>query len=197
MEVLNTLPAIDWACLVVLGLSVLVGLWRGFVFEVLALAGWLVAYFAAQWALPLLAPWVPVGTPGQALNQGATLLIGFVAAMLVWAVVVRLIRMALRASTLAWTDRLLGAVFGLVRGVVLLLVLTTLGGLTPLTQSPAWQRSMGARLLEQTLQAVAPMLPPQAARWLPKAAAQKPAANPPLPQPGARPAGGPPKAGTT
>ncbi|HEX3140656.1 MAG TPA: CvpA family protein, partial [Rhizobacter sp.] len=55
----------------VLALSVIVGLVRGFVFEVLSLLGWFVAYFAAQWLTPDVAPHIPVGKPGSGINHAA------------------------------------------------------------------------------------------------------------------------------
>ena len=63
---------VDLAMLGVLLLSLVLGLLRGFVFEVLSLVGWVVAYFAAQWLAPVWAPHLPVGDPGSALNHAAT-----------------------------------------------------------------------------------------------------------------------------
>ena len=68
-----TLPAlslVDWTLLAVLALSVVVGLWRGFVFECLSLAGWVVAWFAAQWGAPHLAVKLPVGSVGFGFEPG-------------------------------------------------------------------------------------------------------------------------------
>ena len=56
---------VDWALLAVLAVSVVVGLWRGLVFEVLSLVGWVVAFFAAQAFAPFAAAYVPVGVPRQ------------------------------------------------------------------------------------------------------------------------------------
>ena len=63
---------VDWALLGVLLLSLAVGIWRGAVFEVLSLAGWLVAYVVAQLFAAQVATQVPVGVAGSALNHGAT-----------------------------------------------------------------------------------------------------------------------------
>ena len=115
------LPWLDWALLAVLLLSVGVGLVRGFVFECLSLAGWVVAWFAAQWGSPLLAPMLP-GSAVSALNQGLAFALAFMSALIVWSLLSRLIRMLVHATPLSLPDRLLGAVFGLLRGAVLLLV---------------------------------------------------------------------------
>lgn len=158
---------LDWTLLGVLAVSVLIGLVRGFVFECLSLAGWLVAWFAAQWASPVLAPHVPVGTAGSALNLGVAFVGAFVAAILIWALLARLIRMLIHATPLSIPDRLLGAGFGALRGGVLLLALASFVTMTPAAQSAPWRDSHGARWLVQTLQWLKPLLPETAARLLP------------------------------
>jgi membrane protein required for colicin V production len=161
------LPWVDWALLAVLALSVLIGLFRGLVFELMSLGGWLVAYFAAVWFAPEVAPQVPIGTPGSALNQSAALLLCFVAALILWGLLSRLVRMLIAATPLTVPDRLLGAVFGLLRGVVLLLAVATVVSLTPGAQSTAWKASTGALWLTGAVQGVKPLLPPALAQWLP------------------------------
>ena len=64
---------LGWVDLVMLGvllLSLGLGLWRGFVLEVLALAGWVAAYFTAQWLAPQWAPHLPLGEPRSGLTRG-------------------------------------------------------------------------------------------------------------------------------
>jgi membrane protein required for colicin V production len=162
-----SLSWLDWTLLGVLALSVVVGVVRGFVFECLSLAGWLVAWFAAQWTAPLLAPRVPVGASGSALNLGVAFALAFIAALVVWALLARLIRLLIHATPLSLPDRLLGAFFGAARGGVLLLAVASVVALTPAAQSTAWRASKGARWLMQTLQVLKPLLPEPAARLLP------------------------------
>ena len=63
---------VDLTLFAMIAVSVLVGLWRGLVFEMLAVLGWLAAYFAAQWFAPDLAPHLPIGASGSALNHAAS-----------------------------------------------------------------------------------------------------------------------------
>lgn len=158
---------VDGSLLAVLVVSVVIGLVRGFVFECLALAGWVVAWFAAQWAAPAVAPHIPVGSADSGLNLGAAFAISFVAAVVVWTLLARLIRMLIHATPLSIPDRLLGAGFGALRGGVLLLALASVVTLTPAAQSTPWRSSHGARWLGQTLQALKPLLPSRAAGLLP------------------------------
>jgi membrane protein required for colicin V production len=158
---------IDWALLAVLAISLAVGVWRGLVFEVLSLLGWVAAYIAAQVFAPLVAAWLPVGTPGSALNQGAAFAVTFVAALIVWALASRLLRALIHATPLAAIDRVLGAVFGVLRGAVLLLAVATVVALTPAARSSAWQHSQGAAWLGALLAGLKPVLPDAVARHLP------------------------------
>jgi membrane protein required for colicin V production len=167
MESLRALSAVDGCLLAVLAFSMVLGLWRGLVFESLSLAGWIVAWLGARWAAPLLAPRLPLGKPGSALNAALALALCFVAALLAWALLSRLIRLLIRATPLSLPDRLLGAGFGLLRGLVLLLAAAAIVALTPAAQSALWRQSQGARWLGQALQALKPFLPEPAARLLP------------------------------
>jgi membrane protein required for colicin V production len=160
-----------WVDLVFIGivlLSIVVGLMRGLVFEVLSLLGWLAAYVAAQWLAPSLAPHLPVGRAGTALNQAAAFACTFVLALIVWGLAARVLRMVVRATPLSPVDRALGATFGLARALVVMLAITTVVMLTSLAQTAAWQESRGAVWLNGALHGIKPVLPPQIAEHLPR-----------------------------
>ncbi|MBL8287043.1 MAG: CvpA family protein [Rubrivivax sp.] len=167
MAFLETLGWLDWLILLIGAASIIVGLVRGFVFECLSLAGWVVAWFGAQGAAPELAPRLPVGTPGGGLNYGVAFAVAFVLALIVWALLSRLVRLAIQASPLSVADRILGGAFGALRALVLLLALATVVSLTPAAQSAPWRGSVGARGLTQMLASLKPLLPAPAARLLP------------------------------
>ena len=161
------LPWIDWTLLAVLAVSVVVGLVRGFVFEVMALMGWIVAWFGSQYLAREVSPHIPVGAPGSAANMAMAYVLCFIGILLVWALMARLVRMLIHATPLSVPDRLLGAGFGLLRGGVLLLALATVVALTPAAQSKPWQRSEGARWMDAALAGLKPLLPDEVARYLP------------------------------
>ena len=150
---------VDWAMLAVLLLSIIVGALRGLVFEVLALAGWIAAWFAARYGSPWLAPHLPIGTPGSLLNHAAAFACVFIAALIVWGLLSRLLRMSIHATPLRGVDRLLGAVFGALRGAVVLMALAVLVSYTPAARSPQWQASIGAGWLDQAWRGLKPLLP--------------------------------------
>ena len=124
------------------------------------------AWFAAQWGTPQLAPLLPLGGPGSALNLAAAFSLLFLAALVVWTLLARLLRMLVHATPLSLPDRMLGAVFGLLRGSVLLLALATAVSLTPASQSSDWRSSQGAQWLGVALAALKPLLPEPAARFV-------------------------------
>jgi membrane protein required for colicin V production len=147
---------VDIGLMVFLALSVVVGLMRGFVFELLSLAGWFVAYFAAHWLTPLAQPYIHIGTPGSHLHYGATFACVFIASLVIWSLAARLVRALIRATPLSPIDRLLGAAFGALRGLVVLLVVAVVVGVSPWAKSVAWQRSQGVIWLNALLQELRP-----------------------------------------
>ena len=153
---------IGWVDLLLLGvvvLSALVGLARGFTFELLSLAGWFAAWFAALWFGPYLAPYLPIGASFSALQIGVAFVLVFVLAMIVWGLAARAVSGFVKATPLRPLDRLLGALFGVARAIVVLLVAATLVGWTPASRSQAWTQSVGASLLRRALQELLPLVP--------------------------------------
>ena len=161
------MSAVDIGLLLVLAVSMVVGIVRGLVFELLSLVGWVVAYVAAQFLVTGVAPHVPLGKPGTALNYAASFACCFVLVLVAWMLLARVIRWVIQATPLSLVDRALGAGFGLLRGLVLLLALATVLALTPWSRSEAWQASEGASWLNGALRQLKPVLPQEVARHLP------------------------------
>lgn len=143
---------VDIALAAFLAASVLVGVLRGFVFELLSLAGWFVAFVAARWLAPQVQVYIPIGDAGSALNHGAAFAAVFLVTLIAWGFASRLVRALVRATPLGLPDRFLGALFGALRGVIILLLLAVLIGLTPLKATTAWQQSQGAVWLAVAVQ---------------------------------------------
>ncbi len=113
---------VDWIIIVVLSLSTLLSLWRGFAREAISLAGWVAAFVIANLFVDemasLLAGWI-VNIPGRYVASYAIL---FVGTLIVAGVVVKLTAQVVRATGLTVLDRVLGTAFGFTRGVILILV---------------------------------------------------------------------------
>ncbi len=161
-----SIATIDWVLLVVLGLSLLVGLWRGLVFEVLSVLGWVAAFFLAQWFAPDVAALLPLSSASQSIRYAAAFVLTFIVAVFVAGLLASIVRKMVAAVGLRPVDRLLGGVFGLVRGLVLLLAVAVAISMTPLKDSLWWQESKGAPVLSAALKGLKPALPQQFSRFL-------------------------------
>lgn len=161
------MAALDWAFLVVVVASMLLGAWRGLVFEVLSVLGWVVAFFSAQWFAADVAQRLPWRGDSDTLRYAVGFLLVFVAAVFACGMVAWLAKKLVEAVGLRPADRALGAAFGGVRALVLLLVVTVLGGLTSMHQTVWWQESQGARWLNLALRELRPVLPEEFGRHLP------------------------------
>lgn len=149
----------DYVVLAAVGLSALLGLWRGVVSEVLALAAWVVGFMAARaWAEP-----VGVHLSGLVAEPMLRYAAAFLAVMLGVLVIFGLARLILslllRAVGLGLADRMLGAGFGLLRGALVVFVGVLLAGMTALPKAPWWRDAWLAPPLETAVIAVKPWLP--------------------------------------
>ena len=96
------LPAVDWILLAVLGLSLLLGVWRGLVQELLSLAGWVAAFYLAQMYAPLTANALPMEGSSQMLRYAAGFLLTFIAVLVVLLAVTVLVGMTPMREAQAW-----------------------------------------------------------------------------------------------
>ena len=164
---MQTLSAVDWILLAVLGLSLLLGLWRGIVQEVLSLAGWVAAFYVSQMYAPMAAAWLPMEGSSQMLRYAAGFVVVFIAVLVATVLVSWVIKKLISAVGLGPLDRLLGSLFGLMRGVVILLAVTVLVGMTPMRETEGWREAQGAQWLQQFLHVLKPALPADFGKYLP------------------------------
>lgn len=158
----------DWILLGVLLASMVVGLWRGLVYEVLSLAGWVAAFVVAQWLAPDVVGLLPFikGAPAS-VQYAVAFAVVFVVTVFVAGLVSWLIKKLVETVGLRPVDRTLGGVFGLARGVVLLLALTVVLQLTGLSRDAWWSTAQGPVWLEVVLTGLKPLLPQTFVEYLP------------------------------
>ena len=160
------MTTLDWALLGVLGLSMLLGAWRGLVYEVLSVLGWAVSFFAAQWFAPSVAAMLPLRSVSEPVRYAAGFVLVFVGVLVVCSLLTVAIKKLVQAVGLRPIDRTLGAGFGILRGLILLLAATVVVNMTALKNSAWWQESSGAGVLNTALISIKPMLPEQFAKYL-------------------------------
>ena len=158
--------AVDWSLLGVLAFSLLLGAWRGLVYEVLSVLGWAVSFYAAQWFAPQVAILLPFQSASDPVRYAAAFVLVFIAAVFAAGLLASLLKKLVEAIGLRPVDRTMGAAFGLLRGVILLLAATVVIDMTALKSSSLWQESKGAALLTAALKGLKPVLPEQFAKYL-------------------------------
>ena len=160
------MTAFDWICLTILGASLLLGMWRGFVYEALAIASWVMAFLAARWAAAEVGGWLPMGDSSEDIRYAAGFVLVFIGAAFLGGMLALALSRAASALGMRPVDRIFGAVFGLLRGAVLLLVAAVIIGKTPLREQPWWTESASAPWLEKTLADFQHLLPESLAKYL-------------------------------
>nr|WP_315428835.1 CvpA family protein [uncultured Albidiferax sp.] len=161
------MAALDWIVLAVLCASLVLGAVRGLVFEVLSVMGWIAAFVAAQWFAADVAARLPMGEASGALRFAAGFVLVFIAAAFTAGLLAKLVKTLVQAVGLRPVDRVLGALFGLLRGLILLLIGAVIILLTGLHQGIWWQESRSAGVLTDVLHTARPMLPEAFAKFLP------------------------------
>lgn len=161
------MPVLDWIFLGILLISMLVGAWRGLVFEVLSVLSWIAAFVLAQWFAPTVAQWLPIAGASEAIRYAAGFVVVFVAAIFLGGLIAFLTKKLIAAVGLRPADRMLGAIFGLARGIIVLLALAVVAGMTPLKSAAMWKESTGARIASVALAGLKPVLPQEFGKYLP------------------------------
>ena len=149
----------DWAFLAVVLLSMLMGVWRGLVREMLSLAGWVAAFFLAQWLAAAVAVHLPLQSAAPSVQYAAGFVIVFVGVIFLSALLAWLLGHLMGAVGLRPADRALGALFGLARAGVLLMALAVLVRLIGMSGEAWWRESIIAPWLQVMLDGLRPVLP--------------------------------------
>lgn len=151
---------LDYLVLGVLVLSIGWGVWRGLVREIMSLAGWVIAFLAANLFAAPLAEFLPASVSRPEYRS----LIAFVAIFLVTLFVTTLgsvwLAKVIHAAGLGGLDRLLGALFGLLRALLIVLAAAIVAGFTSFPKKAAWKESVAGPQLAAAVSALKPWLPP-------------------------------------
>lgn len=137
---------LDFVVVGILLFSLLVGLWRGLVYEVLSLLGWPIAIVLSKLSAASIAPLLPIAQEEMRVTVAYALV--FIAVLIVWAIVSRLMAKLLKAIGSDWADRAMGGLFGVLRGGLVVLVLVWLAGLTHVPEQTFWRGSLTGKTLE-------------------------------------------------
>ena len=156
------MTSFDFAVVAIFLISLLLGLWRGLVYEVLSLLGWPLAFVLSRMFAGDAAAMMP--EMQETMRVALAYVVVFIVALIVWAMLVWLVSRLVKAVGLGWLDRALGGIFGIVRGGLVVLVLVWLAGLTQIPEQPFWRAAKTSRMAEGAALLTKAWLPDSVAR---------------------------------
>ena len=153
----------DYLVLLIVATSLLLGMWRGVVGEIIALVAWVLAFFAAKWWGTPVAHWfTAISDPTLRIVAGWVAV--FMATLVIMALLRLTVRSLIKALGMTLSDRLLGLLFGVARGLAIVLLLVAVGGMTALPKEKWWSEAYFAAPLETAVLASKPWLPSDVAK---------------------------------
>jgi membrane protein required for colicin V production len=164
----------DIAVIVVVLVSAFLAYARGFVHEVLSVAGWIGAGFITIYAFPFVQPYARDLIPIELAADLAAGVVVFIVSLAVLSILTRAISKRVQDSALNALDRSLGFLFGMARGAVLVcLVYIAIEWMMPVVDQPAWLRNARTMpLIETGAEMLRSLIPEEAAAATDSAAEQ-------------------------
>jgi membrane protein required for colicin V production len=156
-----------WFDYIVIGVTVLsiaIGWWRGMSYEVLSLVGWVAAYLVARSFEKQAVSWVPAAITADWARSALAYAGLFIVTLFICAVLGWFLSKLIKFSGLGILDGLLGAGFGLLRGVFIVLVLVWLGGMTDIPKKPFWREALLSAPLQKLALFAIDVLPDDVAK---------------------------------
>lgn len=149
----------DYLVLFILICSIVISTLRGLIKEILSLLSWIVSFVLANAYAGSLAAWLPDLVPGQMLRLIVAFLALFIGARLLMSLLMRAVDALIKASGLSLADRGLGGLFGLARGVVIVMAAVLLSGMTSIPQQAFWKDALLSPMAETAARTIMPFLP--------------------------------------
>ena len=136
------MTVVDVVVILVICLSALFSLLRGFVKEAISLATWIVAIWLAATFAPKLAAMLPLSIESEAVRQAIGFGVLFILSLMLGALINMLVSKVVKKTGLSGADRVFGVAFGVFRGGLIIVVFVVIGGMTPLPEADWWQSSV-------------------------------------------------------
>ena len=160
------MTSFDYLVLVIIALSIILSVMRGLLREVLAILGWVAAFYVAKTYTNQVLPMMPVNIPTEPLRILAAFLVLFLATLLVASLLAIALSAIFKKIGLGWLNRLLGAAFGIVRGLLVVCVLVFLAGFTSAPKDARWRNAMFSAPLEALVTSLLPWVPVSIAKYV-------------------------------
>ncbi|MBK4734085.1 CvpA family protein [Noviherbaspirillum pedocola] len=154
----------DYLVLFVLIASIVISTLRGLVREILSLASWIAAFVIANAWGGELARLLPEAVPGDLVRLIVAFVILFIGVRILMGLLMVMVEALIKASGLTVVDRGLGSLFGLARGLLIVMTAVLLCGMTAIPQQRFWKEAMLSPLAETAAQTLIPYLPGEFSR---------------------------------
>lgn len=135
------MTGIDFAFIAVILISTLFSLLRGFVKEAISLTTWVVAMWISTTFASNLSNFMPETVENPAFRLGIAFVVLFIVTLILGMMVGILLKQIISKTGLSTLDRLLGTIFGLARGVLIVTVFVMLVSLTGIQEQEFWKAS--------------------------------------------------------
>lgn len=152
------MAVLDILVIGVVGVSMLVGIMRGFMYEAAMLFGWVLAFFVAKWLAPQVSELFVNAIPAAGWRMGAAFSIVFIAVLFANSILAFSLKSVFSKSALRPMDRLLGSLFGILRAGVVLLVVALVVHILRVQEEPWWIEAKTAPLLDGAVTTARPYL---------------------------------------
>ena len=156
----------DYTVLGILVLSILLSVVRGVVRELLSLVAWVIAFMVASSFAGAFAPMLPDAIVGEQFRGVLAFASIFLSALLAIGLLAMLVSALVKTAGLGLADRFIGSLFGLARGLLVVLSVALAAGFTALPQEPFWKKAMLSGPLETAAMMVIPWLPRDLSRHI-------------------------------
>lgn len=150
---------IDIIVIAIVGISVVLGVFRGLVREVLALVAWVAAFLVANLLAPDAAKLLPQAMAGEEIRLLVSFVVVFIVVLVGLSVLAILASKLVKVVGLGPADRVVGGCFGLARGLLVVMILVLLAGLTSLPRQPVWRDGVLSGPLEASAEYIRGWLP--------------------------------------
>lgn len=153
------MTSFDYIVLAIIGLCIVVSVMRGAIKEILAIFGWVAAFYVARTYSPLLVPMLPQDIPTEALKTLAAFAVLLIGVLFLNSLLTVAVSGIVSRIGLGWLNRFLGVIFGFSKGLLIVCVIVFLAGLTSLPKERVWTDAMFSSPIEELVKVALPWLP--------------------------------------
>lgn len=139
---------VDYGVIFLILVSIVIGLFRGFVKEVLSIVVWTLSVFAALKFYEELSIYFTGITDNSTIRSGIAIAVIFIGCLIIGSIISHLISVLVKSTGLSGTDRLLGVIFGFLRGVLVVAVIILIVNYSEFSKDPMWKDSYIANKMQ-------------------------------------------------